>query len=81
MVDEVDDSRVTMEFCLNELLRENIAHIGVAVLHEKYKPKQGVLPKKVAYFSGLGVEDLWINYPWDAVDIDEHNREASMYKK
>lgn len=36
---------------------------------------------KVAYFSGLGVEDLWINYPWDAVDIDEHNREASMYKK
>ena len=81
VVDEVDDSRVTMEFCLNELLRENIAHIGVAVLHEKYKPKQGVLPKKVAYFSGLGVEDLWINYPWDAVDIDEHNREASMYKK
>ena len=64
-----------------ELLQENIAHIGVAFLHEKYKPTQSVLPKNIAYFSGLGVEDLWINYPWDAVDIDEHNREASMYKK
>jgi len=29
------------------------------------------------YFSGLTVEDWWINYPWDAEDIDEHNRLAA----
>lgn len=39
VVDEVDDSRVTMEFCLNELLKEDFGTVGVAVLHEKSKPK------------------------------------------
>ncbi len=76
VVDEVDDSRVTMEFCLNELRREDLGQIGVAVLHEKRKPKQGKIPADVAYFSGLTVDDWWINYPWDAQDIDEHNRLA-----
>ena len=80
VVDEVDDSRVTMEFCLTELLQENIAQVGVAVLHEKIKPKRGVLPEGVAYFSGLTVDDLWINYPWDALDIDAHNHEANNGK-
>ncbi|SUA24939.1 putative phosphoribosyltransferase [Neisseria gonorrhoeae] len=40
VVDEVDDSRVTMEFCLKELLKEDFDTVGVAVLHEKSKPKQ-----------------------------------------
>ena len=39
VVDEVDDSRVTMEFCLNELLKEDFGTVGVAVLHEKIKAK------------------------------------------
>ncbi|HFA8242602.1 TPA: phosphoribosyltransferase, partial [Neisseria gonorrhoeae] len=30
----------------------------------------------IPYFSGITVEDWWINYPWDALDIDEHNRLA-----
>ena len=37
VVDEVDDSRVTLEFVLNELQKEKFAEIGVAVLHEKIK--------------------------------------------
>lgn len=45
VVDEVDDSRVTMEFCLTELLKEDFGTIGVAVLHEKSKPKQVKSPK------------------------------------
>ncbi|WP_274572117.1 phosphoribosyltransferase [Neisseria leonii] len=80
VVDEVDDSRVTMEFVLNELRREHLGEIGVAVLHEKIKEKTGSIPEDVHYFSGITVEDWWINYPWDACDIVEHNRLASAAK-
>ncbi len=77
VVDEVDDSRATLEFVLNELLKESFATVGVAVLHEKVKPKKGTLPDGIPYYSGLTVEDWWINYPWDAEDIVEHNRLAA----
>ncbi|MDO4878534.1 MAG: phosphoribosyltransferase [Neisseria sp.] len=73
VVDEVDDSRVTLEFVLKELQQEDFAEIGVAVLHEKVKPKKGMLPQGIHYFSGITVEDWWINYPWDADDIEAHN--------
>lgn len=73
VVDEVDDSRVTLEFVLNELQKENFAEIGVAVLHEKIKEKAGKLPEGIRYFSGITVEDWWINYPWDAEDIAAYN--------
>lgn len=78
VVDEVDDSRVTMEFCLNELLKEPFGTIGVAVLHEKIKEKAGKIPEGIPYFSGITVEDWWINYPWDAEDIDAHNVQAAQ---
>lgn len=74
IVDEVDDSRVTLEFVLNELSKEFFGEMGVAVLHEKVKAKVGKIPEHVHFFSGIVVEDWWINYPWDAEDIDEHNR-------
>ncbi len=82
VVDEVDDSRVTLAFCLNELQQEQaFATIGIAVLHEKIKPKTGVLPDGLPYYSGLVTEDLWINYPWDAEDIDAHNAQAAAAKQ
>ena len=40
LVDEVDDSRVTLEYCLRELLRHRPAEIAVAVLHNKKKEKR-----------------------------------------
>lgn len=76
VVDEVDDSRVTLSFCLKELQHAGIERLGVAVLHEKIKEKSAALPEGIPYFSGITVEDLWIDYPWDATDIDAHNREA-----
>lgn len=78
VVDEVDDSRVTLEYCLNALRQEGFERLGVAVLHEKLKQKKGRLPENLPYFSGIKVEDWWINYPWDAVDIDAHNREVTI---
>lgn len=80
VVDEVDDSRVTLEYCLNALQAEGIHQLGVAVLHEKIKPKKGQLPAGLPYFSGLIVEDWWINYPWDALDIVAHNADATAGK-
>lgn len=77
VVDEVDDSRVTMAFVLQELAKEGFNEIGIAVLHEKIKPKQASLPENVHYFSGTTVPDWWINYPWDAEDIEAHNRLAA----
>ena len=76
VVDEVDDSRTTMEFVLNELKNDGFKRIGVAVLHNKLKEKCGSLPAEVDYFCGIEVEDWWINYPWDATDIEAHNRKV-----
>ena len=66
------------EFCLNELAKENFGTIGIAVLHEKIKEKKGRLPEGMPYFSGITIQDWWINYPWDAEDIDGHNRLAGQ---
>jgi hypothetical protein len=80
LVDEVDDSRTTLEYCVRELLRHRPAEIAVAVLHNKLKEKRGAIPSEVKrYFAGLDVKDRWICYPWDALDIDEHTvaREAA----
>lgn len=77
VVDEVDDSRVTLEYCLRQLSQEGISQLGVAVLHEKIKAKKGSLPADLPYFSGITVEDWWINYPWDALDLTAHNSEAA----
>lgn len=77
LIDEVDDSRTTLAYCLRELLRHEPAEIAVAVLHCKDKPKLATLPPQVQrYWAGLHLADGWIVYPWDAVDIDAHEAHA-----
>jgi len=77
LVDEVDDTRTTLEYCLRELLSHGPAETAVAVLHKKNKAKRGVFPDEVTrYWIGQELEDQWIVYPWDAADIDEHCRIA-----
>jgi hypothetical protein len=78
LVDEVDDSRTTLEYCVRELLRHHPAEIAVAVLHNKLKEKRGTLPPEVKrYFAGREIEDRWVCYPWDAADIDAHMAAAA----
>ncbi len=73
LVDEVDDTRTTLEYCLKELLSNGPAEAAVAVLHRKNKPKRGVIPVEVRrFYVGEELEDVWVVYPWDAEDIDEH---------
>ena len=73
LVDEVDDTRVTLAFCLTELFRHGPAEIRVAVLHQKTKPKEASLPAGVRSYQAVEIGDVWIKYPWDALDIDAHN--------
>ena len=74
LIDEVDDTRTTLAYCLRELLSHQPAEIDVAVLHCKDKPKLDQLPAKVTRsWAGQHLEDIWVVYPWDAEDIDAHS--------
>lgn len=78
LVDEVDDTRVTLEYTLRELHRHQPREIAVMVLHDKKKSKRGQFPPWVRHvFEGETLDDRWIVYPWDAMDIAEHERMAA----
>ncbi len=82
LIDEVDDTRATLGYCIGELLKHEISEIAVLVLHNKIKEKDVEMPKEVNhYFKGLEIKDVWICYPWDAIDIDEHTKLANKGKK
>ena len=77
LIDEIDDSRMTLAYCLRELLSHEPAEIAVAVLHCKDKPKKDSLPPEIKqYWAGEHLPDHWVVYPWDVQDIDEHERQA-----
>ncbi len=79
LVDEVDDTRATLEYCIKELLSHNPKEIAVAVIHQKEKPKKGIIPSEVKrYYAGQILDDAWCCYPWDAKDIFEHERLSNM---
>lgn len=97
IVDEVDDTRTTLEYAVKELQKDveeareklNIdekTEFGIFVLHNKDKQKRGTLPDNVTngrYWAARTVGDEWICYPWEAIDIDEHdgNAAAALAKK
>ncbi len=75
LIDEVDDSRATIGFCLEKLLNHNPVEIAVAVVHNKEKEKRGSIPSEInKYFAGETLPDKWICYPWDADEIYEHDK-------
>jgi len=112
IVDEVDDTRTTLEYAVKELEKDvEIARqqlgdntektvFSIFVLHvrtpfpraksctylhmnqNKDKVKKGHLPEDMLvenrYLAARTVPDVWICYPWEAVDIDEHDRLAGL---
>ena len=65
VIDEIDDTRKTMLFCIDKLREFNNANnISVFVVHNKLKDKVGEL-KDVNYIAGEDIEDKWVVYPWD----------------
>ncbi|KAF9525977.1 hypothetical protein CPB83DRAFT_509531 [Crepidotus variabilis] len=54
---------------------------AVFVVHNKLKPKLAELPQEVPYFAGEEVGDVWLDYPWEAVDIQRHDALAAADRK
>lgn len=97
IVDEVDDTRTTLEYAVRELQKdvqiatENLGRsaektkFSIFVLHNKDKQKKGHLPEDMInegrYFAAVTCGDAWINYPWEATDIDEHDSHATSAQK
>jgi hypoxanthine phosphoribosyltransferase len=94
IVDEVDDTRTTLEYAVKELqkdveeAREKIGsdlktEFAIFVLHNKDKQKKGTLPESIMdgrYLAARTVGDEWICYPWEAMDIDEHDSNSASAK-
>lgn len=91
IVDEVDDTRTTLEYAVRELEKDVEAarqrlgrnektKFSIFVLHNKDKEKKGLLPADMLdenrYLAAVTVPDVWICYPWEATDIDEHDKLA-----
>jgi hypoxanthine phosphoribosyltransferase len=77
IVDEVDDTRTTLQYAVEQVIKRcKPAKVGVCVVHDKKKPKKGVLPANVQYFAAEQVDDTWCVYPWDCAEygrnIAEH---------
>lgn len=83
LIDEVDDTRATLGYCVRELLKYKPEEIAVLVLHNKKKEKDSDFPSEIKrYFPAMEIDDLWIKYPWDAEDIEEHTEnEKTMFEK
>lgn len=78
LVDEVNETCATLGYCVRALQADGLEQIAVAVLHHKEMPKKDTLPANLAgYFCGSRVDDTWIVYPWEADDINEHNRHTA----
>ncbi|KAK0707654.1 hypoxanthine guanine phosphoribosyltransferase [Lasiosphaeris hirsuta] len=94
IVDEVDDTRTTLEYAVKELEKDveaararvggEPAQFSIFVLHNKNKVKKGSIPGNMVeegrYVAARTVGEEWICYPWEAVDIDEHDRLAATQK-
>jgi uncharacterized protein len=91
IVDEVDDTRTTLDYAVRELekdvdtarqrsRRTEKAKFYVFVLHNKNKPKKGHLPedmeKEGRYLAAKETGDVWICYPWEATNIKKHDQLA-----
>ncbi len=98
IVDEVDDTRTTLEYAVKELEKDveearkkmpdgaaqPKTEFSIFVLHNKDKPKKGILPSDMTptrYHAARTVGDVWINYPWEAMNIEEHDQNAETGSK
>lgn len=90
IVDEVDDTRTTLEYAVKELQKDvetaakksgregEGTKFSIFVLHNKDKTKRGVLPDDMIsenrYLAARTVPDVWINYPWEATYGDRKKK-------
>ncbi|GAA5907607.1 hypothetical protein JCM6882_004421 [Rhodosporidiobolus microsporus] len=96
IVDEVDDSRTTLGYAVEELkkdIQEQLekvpeekraelpkTELAIFVVHNKLKEKRATIPDDVKYFAGEDIEDRWMDYPWEQEDILLHDEVAAKQK-
>jgi hypoxanthine phosphoribosyltransferase len=89
VVDEVDDTRMTLYSCVEKLRQFSPKTVAAFVVFNKLKKKtkgghwddKSVPPTNVNvdhYWPGESVADVWLVYPWEALDIDEHTQLSYM---
>ena len=69
IVDEIDDTRLTLNTCITKLREAKPEAIAVAVLHNKQKSKKSDIPEDVLYIAGETIPDKWLYYPWDETKV------------
>lgn len=60
-----------------------ITAINIGMKQNKDKTKKGTLPEDLQqnrYLAAKTVGDVWICYPWEAKDIDEHDEMAAKQR-
>jgi uncharacterized protein len=77
LVDEIDDTRTTLSYCVDQLWDCGVEDIQVFVIGNKNKPKKPLKLKEERYLAGEEIEDVWVVYPWEALNIEEHNKNAN----
>lgn len=81
VVDEVDDKRGTLLRSIAEIKeRHKPLEIRIAVLYQKEKEKVGEFPEDIFVYVGQTMPDKWIDFPWEAKDIDLQYRLANETK-
>ena len=73
VIDELNDTGVTINYCIEELKKYSPNKIVVGVVDHKEKEKKVELPTDVLYCYGRTVDDVWRVYPWESKHIYIHN--------
>ncbi len=82
LIDETDDTRTTLSYCVAELLKNKLKELTVMVLQAKDKPKLAEFPEGIDnYLIAEKIPDVWICYPWEASDIIAHDEQVAAQKQ
>ncbi|MEM2121162.1 MAG: phosphoribosyltransferase family protein [Candidatus Woesearchaeota archaeon] len=80
LVDEVDDTRKTLEKASNYLLDLKVDKLKILVIHSKEKEKQGKLPEGVDLYFVKKIPDVWVNYQWDFKELFDYEKQKENLK-
>ncbi len=66
IVDEVDDTRNTLKYVINNILENTNTNLGIFVIHNKNNEKTIDFTDETLYIACEETEgDKWIEYPWE----------------
>jgi hypoxanthine phosphoribosyltransferase len=79
---EGDVEKARAQLPADSELKNKKTNFHIFVLHNKNKPKKGELDEDMTnnrYCAAVTTGDVWICYPWEAEDINEHDTLAKQH--